>query len=406
MRKKLKIGVICVVGLVLLIVGGRCRRARTSVPTEAVTTGPLTVVSTYEGTIQSRRIESISSRFNGRTTITWMVPEGTYVDEDSVLARFESSAVQRDLIKLESEFVLAESEHESLKRAKLPLELKELEVDVLEMRTTYEMERQYLADVGELVEDGLMSDGQLKEQELKVEKIKQQLATIEQKLELTKEHLHPAIIRRAEASLEAAGHALSQARGQFSNAVVRAPIAGFVVYKSLHVGTEFRVARVGDSIYENQPFMMIPDMSNLVVDCYVPEAELSRVETGAEVVVVPLAYPDISLRGRIETVSSMAQPMSWMPSWQKYFHVVIALETMDPKLRPGMSAHATVLSYHNEEAVLVPRLAVFWRANVPHCKVMGKVGGCKIREIAVGKANETHYEVLNNLKPGVMVVLE
>ena len=45
-----------------------------------------------------------------------------------------------------------------------------------------------------------------------------------------------------------------------------------VVYRPLHLGVDYRTVRVGDSIYFNQPFMAIPDMRDVVVECSVPES--------------------------------------------------------------------------------------------------------------------------------------
>ena len=268
------------------------------------------------------------------------------------------------------------------------------------------MEKRYLDETDGLLKDGLVSKEEVENQQLKVEKLEQKLKTAELRLELTREQLHPAMLKRAKLELAAAEQALNLARQQYSNCVIRAPINGMVDYKPLWIEQENRVVRVADLVHQNQPFMMIPDLSNLLVVCSVPETEFSLVKPGGEAVVVPLAYPDIKVPAKIETVTSIAQASPDRPYWQKSFRMVVAISASDQRLRPGMSVHVHVLSYRKDKAVLVPRAAVFWKSDMPFCKVVTITGGTRNKNITLGRGNETQFEVLEGLKPGDKVALE
>ena len=134
------------------------------------------------------------------------------------------------------------------------------------------------------------------------------------------------------------------------------------------------------------------------------EAELSRVDSGHEVVVAPVAYPDLSLKGVVESVGSMAQSMSGRPDWQRYFEVVVALKESDPRLRPGMTVRTRILAGARDAAVLVPRLAVSWDGNKAFCKVM-KGAGEQRRDVELGISNDEFFEVLSGLQPGEKVLV-
>ena len=381
-------------------------RSETKSSCEVVKIAPFSVTTTYEGEIESRRVESVLSRFNGAATISEIVPDGSCVKQGDVLVRFGTSQIEQDLFKQEREFALAECDLENFEKAKLPIDLNDLENALLEARNKYMMEKRYLDETDNLLKDNLVSKEEVENQLLKVHKLEQGVKSAELKLQLTRQHTSPSALKRAKASMATAEQALNLARQQYSNCTVRAPIDGTVVYKPVNIGTEYRTVRVGDSVYENQPFMMIPDMSNLVAQCNVPETEFSKVQSGSAVVIVPVAYPDMKIKGAIETVTSMAQSIAWAPNWQKYFRAVVAVQGDDPRLRPGMSVHVHVLSYQNEQAILIPRTAVFWRADVAYCKVVALNGRIKTREIILGKSNATHCEVLEGLKPGEKVALE
>jgi multidrug efflux pump subunit AcrA (membrane-fusion protein) len=107
------------------------------------------------------------------------------------------------------------------------------------------------------------------------------------------------------------------------------------------------------------------------------------------------------LSGVVESVSSMAQSPPGRPSWQRFFHVVIGFKDkdVDPRLRPGMSVTAHILSYHNPEAILIPRTAVGWESGKPFVNVVNG-SSHERRQIKLGMANEKMYEVIEGLKPG------
>ncbi len=286
-------------------------------------------------------------------------------------------------------------------KAELPLELRELESQLLEAQGSYESEKKYLEDSRQLVAEDLVSPQELELQRQKVDELKAKMDKLTIQLELTRQYLHPSALARARATLASAEQEMKLARTQLSNCTVVAPSDGVVVYRSLNVGGEFRTARVGDSIFKNQPFMILPDMRALVVECQIPEAELARVEVGREVLITPLSFPDLKLRGRVETVGSMASAVADRPAWQRYFRVVVGLQDNDDRLRSGMSVNAQILTYQKENAVLLPRTAV--RRDSELAYVLMDKG--ERRNLTLGWADLRSFEVLDGLQPGETVVL-
>lgn len=366
-----------------------------------VSQGTLSVWSSYQGKLEARKVEIILSRFNGSATIVDLAPEGSQVSAGDMLVRFDSSQVERDLLKLERDYALAATDLERMDKAELPLELRELESQLLEAQGSYESEKKYLEDSRQLVAEDLVSPQELELQRQKVDELKAKMDKLTIQLELTRQYLHPSALARARATLASAEQEMKLARTQLSNCTVVAPSDGVVVYRSLNVGGEFRTARVGDSIFKNQPFMILPDMRALVVECQIPEAELARVEVGREVFITPLSFPDLKLRGRVETVGSMASAVADRPAWQRYFRVVVGLQDNDDRLRSGMSVNAQILTYQKENAVLLPRTAV--RRDGELAYVLMDKG--ERRNLTLGWADLRSFEVLDGLQPGETVVL-
>ena len=367
--------------------------------------GPLTVWWDYEGNVDARNVIFIMSRFRGNATVVELAPEGRRVSKGDLLVRFDSSSLERDVLQLERNYALAEAELESTEHAELPLELRDLEIERMEIHTTLRAEEQYLEESIKLAEEDLVSEKEIKHQTLKVEGIRTQYKTAEQRLQLTRDYLHPASLKRARAEMSSAVQELELAREQLRNTVVLAPADGVAVYKPLHLGGDFRTIRVGDSVYPNQPFMVLPDVSDLVVHCEIPEGELSRVQEGRRVFIHPLAYPDRQVPGAIESVGSTAQSLPDRPGWQKFFHVVIGLDHADPVLRPGMTVTAHILSYHNPDALLIPRTAVTWNDGKPFATIVE--GSTKLtRPLELGMADDKSFEVVSGLSSGDKIVIQ
>lgn len=392
--------------ILLLAAGAAFRGGSDDTPNEAVVRRePLQVWVTYDGYIESRNVRNIMPKIGGSATVIELAPEGAFVREGDVLVRFDSSQFDRDLVRLERDYLTARSDLAGLTNAKLPLELQDLEMRLLKAQADHAAEAKFLDDSQELLREGLVAEAEIQQQRQKVESLKAQADNLAGQLELTRRFLHPAAVERAETAVRSAEQELLAARRQVENCTILAPSEGVVVYKPLSVGGEYRTARVGDSLFKNQPFMALPDMSNLVVHLDVPESELSRVRIGVPVVLQPRAFPDQRFTGTVESVGSMAQSRVDRPNWQRYFHVIVALRDGGDALRSGMSVLCRLLVTDEPDALVVPRVAVRWDDPSPYCLVRER-GGARKAPVELGPADESRFIVRSGLKEGDRVRIE
>jgi len=370
--------------------------------TATVERGPLHQWSIYDGRLEARKVQLVMSEFSGSAVVVALAPEGKKVRMGEMLVQFDKAKIQSDLVRFERDFALAETDLESLDKAKLPLELRDLTFQLLEAAQAVQEADKQLAITRRLNQSqpDTISRRDVDEQQLIAAKLRSKMEGIEIQLELTRNFLHPGARARATATRDAASQALKTARAQLAKCTISAPADGTVVYRPLHIGSEFRTVRVGDSIYKNQVFLALPDLSDIIVQCHVPESELSLVEQGVTAHVTPLAFRELSLNGRVEKVGSMAQSRQGQAEWQKYFELQIAVEKPDPRLRSGMSVFAHVLSYQNDNALLLPRGAVRWNDDQAFVQRDGKAVA-----VRVGRADKTRIEVLEGLAAGDEVEL-
>ena len=395
---------LCVLALLCLSTG--CGRKGVAAPElVTVTNGPLRVWSGYSGRLESRRVHTIMSQLGGQATLVEIVPEGLRVRQGAVLARLDSTRIEREIVKLEGAFAAAKSEYESQKSAEWPLKLGELERQMSDEQAKAEDERLFLEDNRALLAEGLVTAQEIHQQEAKVARAQARAQQIAEQLKLTREYLQPLGLEQSRARMTAAEGELKLARQELKACTITAPADGMVGYLPTYFGNDFRVARVGDTIFMNLPFMVIPDMSSLVVHCYVPESELGRIATGAPAQITPVAFPELVLPGTVESVGATAQVVAEKPAWQKYFHVVVALQSTDERLRSGMSITTQILACDRSSALLVPRVAVRWKG-AEASVVVRRGDAAEARIVTLGQADALQFEVLSGLKAGEQVVVE
>ena len=391
--------------LAVLCFSGCGKREAVPAPVVTVTNGPLRVWASYGGKLESRRVHMIMSQLGGQATLVELAPEGLRVQQGAVLARLDPTRIEREIVKLEGAFAAAKSEYESQKNADWPLKLGELERQVAEAQAKETEERQFLADNRALLKDDLVTPQEIHQQEGKLAQASARVKLAEQQIKLSRDYLQPLGLEQSHAKLVAAERELALAKQELAACTITAPADGVLGYLPTYFGSEFRVARVGDSIFMNLPFMVIPDMSSLVVHCYVPEAELGRIAAGALAQVVPVAFPDMVLTGAVESVGATAQVVAEKPAWQKYFHIVLALQAVDARLRSGLSVTANVLAYEKAQALLVPRAAVRWQNGAASVRVK-RGAATATRALKPGWADDRQFEVLDGLQAGEQVVME
>jgi len=212
-----------------------------------------------------------------------------------------------------------------------------------------------------------------------------------------------AEVESAQSRIAEASARLAQAQQQLARTEVRADVEGIVVYRDLFVGSERRKPQVGDQVWANQPLLILPDVSKMVVETRVRETDIHRVEKQQQVSVRVDAYPDMRLTGRVSLIGALAETEAERRG-TKYFGVTIEIDQSEPRLRPGMTARVEILAEQRESAVFVPVDAVFERDGRTLCYV-ARGGEVEEREVVLGPASVDHVVVEQGLRPGERVSL-
>ncbi len=129
-------------------------------------------------------------------------------------------------------------------------------------------------------------------------------------------------IQQAEAAVNSAKIALTQTE-------LRAPFAGTIAQLNL---------KAGEGTPTNQPVVVLADLSGWQIETDdVTEIKVPSITVGQAVAVKFDALPDVTLKGQVESISSVSQ----LKSGDVVYPVKIKVLESDPRLRWGMTAAVT-----------------------------------------------------------------
>jgi HlyD family secretion protein len=162
----------------------------------------------------------------------------------------------------------------------------------------------------------------------------------------------------------------------------------------------------GDNVWTGAEIAEIPDLSEMYVDLKLEEVDRGKLKLGQMVKVRVDAIPDKEFDAELDYISPIAALVFKGGSTpEKTFPARATLKSLDPRLRPGMSASTEVIIEREPNTLLIPLRSSFSKDGKPAVYVQrGK--DFVVRAIQVGKQNDEDIIVTGGLKEGDMVTLE
>ena len=198
---------------------------------------------------------------------------------------------------------------------------------------------------------------------------------------------------QAKAALTKSQKILSLNGGNINGSfVVRAPISGFIVEKTL---TNNMVIRTDNS----SSLFTISDLKNVWVMANVYESNIPYIKTGDNVDVTTISYPDKVFHGEVDKVMNVLDPTN------KVMKVRIVLSNPDYLLKPEMFANVTVNTQTTGTAMLtIPGRAVIFDNSQNYVLVYKNNKDISIRPVQVSSTSGDKTYILNGLQQGEKVI--
>ncbi len=190
-------------------------------------------------------------------------------------------------------------------------------------------------------------------------------------------------IKGAEAAVEAARTQVGTARQAITDAIVRAPFAGFVSNRPVAVGEYVSSASVVATILRTNP---------IKIQIQVGEADVPFISIGKGVSVEIDAYKDRKFAGTVTAVNPALDPTS------RSAVVEAAIENAGNALRPGMFATARITKQGGNAGFFVPRSAVYNDQSTQSYRVfIVQDGLAKLRVVQLGTEEGDTFQIINGV---------
>lgn len=214
-----------------------------------------------------------------------------------------------------------------------------------------------------------------------------------------------ADLNQAKAKMATVESSLDLARQELANTVLRAPFAGIAILYEAFRDGQKRKPREGDTVLMNQPILYLPDITKLIVETRVREVDLYKVKVGQQATVRIDAYPELSFPAKVQFIGALAAVAQPGRGGGKYFQVTLTLTGQDRRLRPGMTARVHIKAEDAEDVLLLPVQAVFRDNEGGTFCYLSLPSGLRKIPVTIGRENELQVEVLSGLKEGDPVSL-
>jgi HlyD family secretion protein len=158
-----------------------------------------------------------------------------------------------------------------------------------------------------------------------------------------------ADLKSSEARLEQARSQLDSSKVDLSYTVIRSPIDGIVISRNVNVGQT-----VAASFQAPILFQIANDLTKMRVECSIDEADIGKVKEGQEARFSVDAFPNDNFIGVVSQVRYSATIQQNVVTYT----AIVDVNNPELKLRPGMTATASILAGQARNVLRVPNTAL------------------------------------------------
>jgi len=364
----------------------------------------------------------------GASTVISVVPDGTMVKKGDILCELDASEYREMLRQQKMTVQRAQADH---RRSELDLEvarmsvtefkegtlseaLKELEGLIALNESTWERSNDRLHWARRMLDKGYVPISQLSTETINEKRSAFLLKQSRTELAVFREYTAPRVtrsldgnVRSAEAMLNYQDQRLQRhierqemLEQQVERCTIRAPHDGFVIYAS----NDQRPVKIeeGMVVHQKQDLFYLPNLTKMLAMAMVHESVAARVQPGMRALVRVEGLPGQVLEGHVVSVAQL--PTQNFLNDVRYFYTEVAIDTIPPGLRPGMTAEVEIATQRRQDVLAIPIEALAIEEGEDVCYVVSE-DGIERREIGIGQSTAGLLEVTEGLDEGEQVVL-
>jgi HlyD family secretion protein len=318
-----------------LVVSGCGQAPRAPMATTALAAAPpapLPGTLRATGTVQALQALSVRvpqiSGLNSRVTLAFLVPNGSKVEANQVLAEFDRTTILDEI--RETEAKVAESGHQlEEKQAQIRSDRAKREATAQEARA--ELQKAQL----QLRKGPILSEIERLKNEAKAASATARVASLEKSSGL-RVKAETAALQVQQLKLDRLKLTLERLRRNLDRLVIRSPHAGMVALETVFRSGSMGPPQEGDQMNPGQPVLRLFSPDAMVVDAGVNESDVSVLRPGVTAKLYLDAYPGAEFAAELVTASPIAT--AGLDSPVRSFSARFRILGQDPRVLPDLSA--------------------------------------------------------------------
>lgn len=212
-------------------------------------------------------------------------------------------------------------------------------------------------------------------------------------------------ISSAQISLDAANQNVEVAKEKYQSALddsakrkVIAPIDGTVNAINIKNGDDLSKLSSGSS---RQVPMVIGDLSTMKAQVQINEVDVPNVSLGQKATMTFNSVTGLTVTGKVEKMDSLGTVAQGVVN----YNATISFDTLDPRIKPGMSVSASIITGVKQDVIIVPNSAVKTQGTDNYVEVLNSGTTPQQAAVQVGAVNNTDTEIVSGLNVGDKVVI-
>jgi multidrug efflux pump subunit AcrA (membrane-fusion protein) len=358
------------------------------VQVEAVRTAPVRRLVDADAVLYPINQSNISPKVSAPVQ-KFLVNRGDHVQAGQLLAVLENRDLVAAAAANKAQVDQAEANLRSTADATVPEAVVKAQTDVQSDQEQYDAAQKVLESRQKLLREGALARKLVDDAAVQFAQAKAQLETAREHLRTLQSVGKQAQIQGAQAQVETARAQYQSAQAQVGYTEVRSLISGTVADRPLYPGD---IASAGT------PMITIVDTSKVVARANVPQKEAAAIRVG-DPATIKLTDGTAEVPGKVTVVSPATDPSSTT------LQVWVQADNPGGRLKPGASAHATIVTAVIPDAVVAPAQAI----------LPGEEGGSMVmtvsagniahqKKVEVGVTDGDKVQILSGVSPGERVI--
>lgn len=398
------LGIAAVLGLGAVVWATTAPADRDPVPVAAVQQGTVEVAVHTNGEIRaSRAIQVFAPPVGGILTIVSLAATGAALEAGDLIVEFDAADQQFALEQAKADLALAEQE---IVKAEAQAAVQAAEDAVALLQARYAVRRAELDASGNELVGAITAKQNL----LLLDEARARRAQLERDIATRRASARASTDALRERANKARA-AVALAERNIRSLRIVAPFDGHVTVRPnmmalggiIFSGAIMPDFRVGDSAFPGNAIADLVDTSRLEVTSKLAERDRANIEAGRPATVAVDGLPNLVLEGKVRSVSSVASRRMFEAGGTRQFDIAFEILKAPARVWPGTSAAVTIRGATFEDALFVPRSAVFDADGTPVVYVQ-TADGFAPRPVKVRAWTDT-LAVLDAIEPGTLVAL-